>query len=122
MDRKVVGTASKLPPLPHAISEQAGQDRLSVLDCRIECLMVLAQTLLREIEILREQSGTLRFTNANLPAEVHRFEAELLRTALIRTRGRQRRAARLLGMKVTTLNSKIKRYQINLEELSSIWR
>jgi len=48
----------------------------------------------------------------DLQAEVHRFEAELIRSALARTQGRQRRAARLLGMKVTTLNAKIRRYKI----------
>jgi DNA-binding NtrC family response regulator len=48
----------------------------------------------------------------DLQAEVHRFEAELIRSALVSTQGRQRRAARLLGMKVTTLNTKIKRYKI----------
>jgi DNA-binding NtrC family response regulator len=45
--------------------------------------------------------------------EVSRFEIELIRRALLRTAGNQRRAARLLNLKVTTLNSKIKYYNIN---------
>jgi transcriptional regulator with GAF, ATPase, and Fis domain len=49
-----------------------------------------------------------------LQAEVRRFEAELIRSALIETGGRQRQAARLLGTKVTTLNTKIKRYKIEI--------
>lgn len=44
--------------------------------------------------------------------EVTRFEIELIKQALVRTLGHQRRAARLLNLKVTTLNSKIKHYNI----------
>lgn len=50
--------------------------------------------------------------------EIERFEARMIRCALIRAMGRQTRAAKLLGMKVTTLNMKIKRYGIDLTELS----
>jgi DNA-binding NtrC family response regulator len=44
--------------------------------------------------------------------EVSRFEAELIRRALKLTGGQQRRAARLLGLKVTTLNAKLRQYGI----------
>ncbi len=44
--------------------------------------------------------------------EVRRFETDLIRWALMRTGGHQRRAARMLNLKVTTLNAKIKRYRI----------
>ena len=47
-------------------------------------------------------------------AEVRRFEIDLIRRALDQTGGHQSRAARLLGMNPTTLNSKIKTYNINL--------
>lgn len=47
--------------------------------------------------------------------EVTRFEIELIKRALLRTQGHQRRAARLLNLKVTTLNSKIKHYNIELD-------
>ena len=43
-----------------------------------------------------------------------RFEIDLIRRALDQTGGNQSRAARLLGMNPTTLNSKIKTYNINL--------
>ena len=46
--------------------------------------------------------------------EVRRFEVDLIRRALEQTGGHQSRAARLLGMNPTTLNSKIKTYNINL--------
>jgi len=44
--------------------------------------------------------------------EVSRFEIELIRKALDYTGGHQSRAAKLLGMNTTTLNSKIKAYNI----------
>ena len=44
--------------------------------------------------------------------EVSRFEIELIRRALELTGGHQSRAAKLLGMNNTTLNSKIKAYNI----------
>ncbi len=46
--------------------------------------------------------------------EVRRFEVDLIRRALEQTGGHQSRAARLLGMNATTLNSKIKTYNIQL--------
>ena len=50
----------------------------------------------------------------NFYDEVRRFEIDLIRRALDQTGGHQSRAARLLGMNATTLNSKIKTYNINL--------
>src|ERR687884_391128 len=50
----------------------------------------------------------------NFYDEVRRFEIDLIRRALEQTGGHQSRAARLLGMNATTLNSKIKTYNINL--------
>ncbi len=87
-------------------------EQTSVLECRIDSLMVLARALMLEVESLKEQADTNGHADMNLQAQVRRFESELIRSALIRTGGRQRRAARLLGMKVTTLNTKIKRYRI----------
>ena len=46
--------------------------------------------------------------------EVSRFEIELIRRALEFTGGHQSRAAKLLGMNNTTLNSKIKVYNLKV--------
>jgi DNA-binding NtrC family response regulator len=43
----------------------------------------------------------------------------MIKSALTKTGGRQRRAASLLGVKVTTLNTKIKRYKIMVSEASA---
>jgi len=44
--------------------------------------------------------------------EVKRFETQLIRRALEITGGNQARAARMLGLGTTTLNYKIKQYQL----------
>ena len=49
----------------------------------------------------------------NFYDEVRRFEIDLIRTALRLCSGSQARAARLLGLNPTTLNSKIKCYNID---------
>ena len=84
---------------------------------KIEALKTLAQVLLNEIEALNDVSTLDGGGEVNLSDEVHRYEADLIRCALIRTGGRQRRAARLLNMKVATLNAKIKRYHLDTDEL-----
>lgn len=94
---------------------KAAAKRSRAVDCRISSLKVLALTLLSEIESL-EKFDADGLSELDLQAEVRRFEAELIRNALIRTGGRQRRAARLLGMKVTTLNAKIRRYKIDIDQ------
>lgn len=88
----------------------------AAMDARVGSLKILAQSLLRQIELL-EHDTAVKF---DVQVEVRRFEAELIRSALIRTGGRQRRAARLLGMKVTTLNTKIRRYKITLDAKPSV--
>lgn len=83
---------------------------------RLEALKVLALALLNEIEALGQVPSPGPQRTINLPDEVRRFETDLICGALMQTRGRQRRAARLLGMKVPTLHAKMKRYQINAED------
>jgi len=48
----------------------------------------------------------------NFYDEVRKFEIDIIRRALEQTAGHQSRAARLLGLNATTLNSKIKNYNI----------
>jgi DNA-binding NtrC family response regulator len=83
----------------------------------LDSLREAALTLLREVETLARQQEPQ--TNGNgklvLQEEVQRFESELIRQALQRTHGNQRRAAQLLGVKVTTLNFKIKRLGIQTD-------
>ena len=65
-------------------------------------------------ESVGASSGIDVTRGVNFYDEVRRFEIDLIRRALDQTGGHQSRAARLLGMNPTTLNSKIKTYNINL--------
>lgn len=98
-------------PLKHVFT--APPNTATIAETRIASLKVLALSLLGQIESLEGQIGADELPELNLQREVHEFEATMIRSALAKTGGRQRRAARLLGVKVTTLNTKIKRLGIN---------
>jgi DNA-binding protein Fis len=53
-------------------------------------------------------------TGIDLYAEVQRFEIGLIRVALGRCGGNQRQAAKLLGLRPTTLHEKVKLYNLNV--------
>lgn len=89
--------------------------REATLESRLDSLKDVALSLLHEVESLR--SAAMRNTdNPKLLEAVRRFETQLIYAALEKTRGNQARAAKLLGVKHTTLNAKIKRYGICLGE------
>ncbi|HYO63880.1 MAG TPA: helix-turn-helix domain-containing protein [Pyrinomonadaceae bacterium] len=79
---------------------------------QLEALKELTLALLKEVEALEHAQPSGGKQQISLPTEVRRFESEMIRWALARTAGHQRRAARLLGLKVTTLHAKIKRYKL----------
>ena len=110
----------------------SGAQAQPISHVRIAALKELTLALFKEVEALwehkkkktpRDQGPSpqkhSRRDTISLQEEVRRFEYALIRCALIRTGGNQRRAARLLGIKATTLNSKIKRYGIHPELLIS---
>ena len=85
-------------------------------------LVDLAHTLLHEAQMvardkeLTEGSKRLQALNVSetidLYEEVRRFEISLIKFALCKTGGHQAKAARLLNLSPTTLNTKIKVYGI----------
>jgi|ERR1700682_982402 len=87
--------------------------REAALDSRLEALKEVALNLLNEVESLQRAQPPHPDRKLRLHDEVQQFEIDLIRTTLDRTNGNQTRAARLLGVKLTTLNTKIKRYQIS---------
>jgi len=82
----------------------------------VECLRPevrdpeLARAMILEGEGASDEIDISR--GVNFYDEVRRFEVDLIRRALDQTGGHQSRAARLLGLNATTLNSKIKSYNI----------
>ena len=91
-------------------------NRAQPFNTRISYLKILALSLLREIASAEDNGEHQDNDTIDLQAEVQRFERELIRSALIQTGGRQRQAARLLKTKVTTLNTKIKKYGIQVPD------
>ena len=102
-------------PQPFKISERPERNR-------VQRIADLAHMLLREAETLAsdktftEESNKLRTLNVaegiDFYDEVTRFEINLIRLALERSGRNQAAAARLLHIKPTTLNFKIKLYGI----------
>ena len=92
--------------------EASARVREAALDHRIKALREAALNLLQEVESLSgaNPEGDRKL---KLHDEVQQFEIDLIRIALDRTKGSQTQAARLLGVKLTTLNTKIKRYGID---------
>jgi DNA-binding NtrC family response regulator len=83
------------------------------VDRKINTLRETVLQLLQEVESLTISVTAGLKAGAKLDDEVRQFEVSLIRSALGRTAGSQTRAAKLLGLKLTTLNAKIKRYQIS---------
>ena len=93
-----------------------GNSAVSSSRHKITTVKQLAIRLLREVQSIREVEIRSLGTGVDFYAEVSRFEIDLIKCALLQTAGHQRQAARLLNLKVTTLNSKIKHYNIRLVE------
>ncbi len=83
------------------------------LSSKISELKNNAYMLLQEIRELSKLEFSDIQRGIDLQEEVRRFEIKLIKLALQETDGRQVRAANLLGIKMTTLNEKIKRYGID---------
>ena len=89
------------------------------LGIKVEILKESMVSLLKEVETLKETARQIEIfrkvvagieEGVDFYAEVRRFEIDLIRRALEQTNGHQSRAARLLGLKTTTLNEMVKRY------------
>ena len=80
----------------------------------IQNLRELTLRLLREVQSIGEVHTVNLEGGLDFYSEVSRFEIDLIKRALLQTAGHQGRAAKLLNLKVTTLNSKIKHYNLSL--------
>ena len=80
---------------------------------RIGILHELANKLLSEVENITSP-GRLEFgAGFKLNEQIEKFETDMIRHALYLTNGKQNEAARMLGIKITTLNAKIKRFKLD---------
>jgi transcriptional regulator with GAF, ATPase, and Fis domain len=110
MDRQMIFAANA------AANELANTESTdAATNIRLNSLRQAALTILDELESLKVTAPETEQgpdCSLRLYDEVRRFEVNLIKSALSRTGGSQTQAARLLGVKLTTLNSKIKRYHI----------
>ena len=83
----------------------------------VECLRAEVRDPGLAFEMMASADGVSREIDiahgVNFYDEVKKFEIDLIRRSLDQTAGHQSRAARLLGLNATTLNSKIKNYNIH---------
>jgi transcriptional regulator with GAF, ATPase, and Fis domain len=96
-----------------------GDGKLATARSNITALKELTLRLLREVQSITEVRTLSLEGGVDFYGEVGRFEVDLIKRALLQTAGHQGRAARLLNLKVTTLNSKIKHYNIALNGFAS---
>jgi len=82
------------------------------MEVQLGVLKEVALSLLRQLDVIKTSTRPSKVDGKSLHDEVRDFEIELINSALARTHGHQRKAAGLLGLKVTTLNAKLKRYNI----------
>lgn len=99
-----------------------GVDMAALVEAlKAELIRSLASALMSQIEdgasdntaYLSKRGAADSEVPVNFYEEVRRFEVKLIQWALLQTNGRQAAAARLLQIKTTTLNNKIKQYRIN---------
>ena len=100
------------------LAERPDRDRVQRVVDLAAALLTEAETLARD-KAFTEEATRLRpldiVGGIDFYAEVERFETHLIKMALAETAGNQAKAARLLGIKATTLNSKIKLFKIETE-------
>ena len=95
-----------------SLSENTSNDGAAV-DGRMIILKEILSSILDQMETTRNVRSVSLRRGIDLYDEVRRFEIDLIESALEQTKGNQARAARLLGINQTTLNQKIKRYNIS---------
>ncbi len=99
----------------HQAIQEAREDEHEevALSTALNSLKGLARTLTVEVSALESILAPDVDLGIDFYQRVRQFEINLIRLALLRTNGHQLRAARLLGLKRSTLNAKIKLYRIN---------
>ena len=112
MQRSIEDLRQKLT-LIDAIAENSSDDGAS-LNGKLILLKEILSSMLDQMEALRNVRAVSIRRGINLYDEVRRFEIDIIECALEQTSGNQARAARLLGINQTTLNQKIKRYNISV--------
>jgi DNA-binding NtrC family response regulator len=100
---------------PQPVKDEHGSE----VERRVEQLVMLSRALANEIATLQAEitthqgDGVVENESIDFYDAVEHYEIELLTSALNKCHGNQTQAARLLRMKSTTLNAKMKHYGLN---------
>lgn len=84
------------------------------MDHNLSLIKALVNTLQLEVETLEDDTAGIEGEVVDLAEKVREYEAKLIKAALIKTGGNQRRAAKMLNLKTSTLNAKIKHHNIRV--------
>ena len=98
--------------LQHEVDHTGGS-----LELKLSLIKQLGTTFLEELGSLTNHRELALENGIDFYEEVRRFEIELIECALKQTGGHQRAAANLLNLKPTTLNTKIKIYNIPVKAI-----
>ena len=112
-------TAWESAELELSDASQSGNEEFAAPPNSLTTLKELTVRLLREVQCISEVRPVSFENGLDFYDEVSRFEIDLIKRALLLTAGHQARAAKLLNLRATTLNSKIKLYGINLNDFAS---
>ena len=111
------GISNQMPERRLKLAERPDRDRIQRVVDLADALLAEAETLARD-KAFTEEATRLKpldiLGGISFYDEVQRFETHLIKMALSETGGNQAKAARLLGIKATTLNSKIKLFNIEV--------
>src|SRR5687768_5841484 len=94
-------------------------ERVEVLSRKIDFWRDMTSARLSEIKSINFSKQINIQKGVDFDNEVQEFEIQLIKQALKQVRGNQKLAARLLNIKYTTLNAKIKRYSIEIQKKGS---
>lgn len=97
--------------------DECGTGDAQLFKRKLKVMKEIALALVEEIEALDYVRSVNLRRGVNLHEEMRMFEVHLVQSALERTGGHQTKAARLLGINLTTLHNKLKRLNISLDDL-----
>jgi DNA-binding NtrC family response regulator len=95
------------------MKESGNPSSIALLELKIKTLSTALHDLQAEIEALGKGADEAGEDGTDFYEEVRRFEIYLIERALAQAKGVQKEAAKILKLRTSTLNQKIKLYNIS---------
>jgi transcriptional regulator with GAF, ATPase, and Fis domain len=100
-------------PVTITKSDLVNQNATALLELKIKTLYTALHDLQTEIEAIGKAKEDIEDDGTDFYEEVRRFEIYLIERALVQAKGIQKEAAKILKLRTSTLNQKIKLYNIS---------